>query len=102
MAESKQRIQPAPRVSLRRQRGRRSEIGGFAVTPEALVLTVRLPFADFVWQRPTAVAVEQGGRIARLPIRDVTRLAQCALIGAGAVFGLVFRRRATRSKEGQS
>jgi hypothetical protein len=61
-------------------------IQGLRITPEASVLTVRLPFGSFLWNRPRAVLVEQAGEIKRLPITDVTRLAQvaiwaCALIG---------------------
>ncbi len=92
----------SPRIGLRKLRGRAVRAGNVAVTPESLVLTVRLPFAAFVWQRPTAVAVEQDRRVSRVPIRDVTRLSQGALIGGVVILGLVARRRATRSREEKS
>jgi hypothetical protein len=53
------------------------------VTPESQVLEVRLPFGGlrFVWQRPTAVVVEQGVHgIQRLPILDFTRVAQAGAL----------------------
>ena len=55
--------------------------GALRLTPESQVLTVRLPFGGLVWQRPTAVVVEQAGRaIQRLPIVDLTRVAQLAVL----------------------
>jgi hypothetical protein len=52
---------------------------GLRVTPEATVLSLRLPFGGFVWSRPRAVLVEHAGQIKRVPIADVTRLVQLAL-----------------------
>jgi hypothetical protein len=54
-------------------------IQGLRIIPEASVLTVRLPFGSFVWNRPRAVLVEQAGEVKRFPITDVTRLAQMAI-----------------------
>jgi hypothetical protein len=55
--------------------------GALRLTSESQVLTVRLPFGGLVWQRPTAVVVEQSGRpIRRLPIVDLTRVAQLAVL----------------------
>jgi hypothetical protein len=90
----------APRIALRTHRGETATAGDIAVTPESLVLTVRPPFAAFVWRRPSAVVVGQYGRAARLPIRDATRLAQCALVGGGLLIGPLARRRATGRKDG--
>jgi hypothetical protein len=59
------------------------EVGGTRVTPESQVLEVRLPFGGlcFIWHRPTAVTVEHAGRaIQRLPIVDLTRLAQASAL----------------------
>jgi hypothetical protein len=99
VAENRQNPPRIPRVSLRRQRGNAIEVGGCAVSAESLILTLRLPSGVFVWQRPSAVVVEQDGRTNRLPIRDATRLVQCALIGGVVILGLVARRRAGGSKE---
>jgi hypothetical protein len=56
-------------------------VGDVRVTPEARVVSVRLPFGAFVWNRPSSVVVERGGRVERVRIVDVTRLAQ---VGLGA------------------
>jgi hypothetical protein len=68
-------------VQLRTVQDRPILAGALRLTPESQVLTVRLPFGGLVWQRPTAVVVEQAGRaIQRLPIVDLTRVAQLALL----------------------
>jgi hypothetical protein len=55
--------------------------GALRLTPESHVLTVRLPSGGLVWQRPTAVVVDQPGRASRrIPIVDLTRVAQLALL----------------------
>jgi hypothetical protein len=73
--------------------------GGVTVTPQARVLTVRLPFGGFVWNRPAAVLVEHAGQIERIPIVDLTRRAQLALLGFGVMLVLLARVRAKRRKE---
>ncbi len=97
MAGTTSEPREAPWIMLRTRRGETVAAGGVAMTPESLVLTLRLPFGAFVWQRPTAVAVEQDGQTRRLPIHDATRLAQCALIGAG-LLALVAGWRASRQE----
>jgi hypothetical protein len=67
------------------------------VTPRSRALVVRLPKGGFVWNRPTAVLVEQDGHARRIPVVDITRILQVALLGlavlaAGASL-LGFRRR---------
>jgi hypothetical protein len=39
-----------------------------------------LPFAEFVWNRPTAIVVERAGRVERIPVWDVTRIVQLVLL----------------------
>ena len=51
-----------------------------------LTLTIRLPTCGVVWNRPSAVLIEQGDRVARLPIIDITRLAQVALLSLSLCF----------------
>jgi hypothetical protein len=53
--------------------------GNVRVTPESRAVIVRLPFGAFVWNRPSVVVVERGGRVERLPIVDLTRIAQIGL-----------------------
>lgn len=68
------------------------------VTPWSRALVIRLPNGGFVWSRPTAVRVEQGGQMRRIPIVDVTRILQVGLLGLAAlsaIASLVGRRRRT-------
>jgi hypothetical protein len=55
------------------------------VTPQSRTLIVRLPNGGFVWNRPTAVLVEQDGRVRRIPIVDFTRILQAGLLGLAMV-----------------
>ena len=64
---------------------------GMRVTPESRVLTVRLPCGGLVWNRPSAVIVEQDGRVERFPIIDVTRLVLAVLWACGLATWLAFR-----------
>jgi hypothetical protein len=71
----------SPLVQLKTVHGSPIEASGGRVTPESQVLLIRLPFGGLVWQRPTAVVVEHVGRaIQRVPIVDLTRLAQLSLL----------------------
>jgi hypothetical protein len=67
------------------------------VTPRSRALVVRLPRGGLVWNRPTAVLVEQDGQVRRIPIIDVTRIVQAGLLGlavlTASVSVLGFRRR---------
>jgi len=60
-----------------------------SIKPQSRVLTARWPQGGWVWNRPCAVLVKQGERERRVPIVDVTRVAQLALYGAAAVFTIV-------------
>jgi hypothetical protein len=64
-------------------------LGDLIVTPEAQTLTVQLPSGGLVWNRPSAVLIEQGDGIARLPVIDITRLAQVALWSLSLCFMVV-------------
>lgn len=91
-----------PQIALRKRQGESVRAGGAELTPESLVLTIRLPFGGFVWQRPLAVIVTRGASTTRLPIRDATRRAQGLLLGGAAIIGLIMLRRTTITKEGAS
>jgi hypothetical protein len=54
------------------------------VTPRARALVVRLPQGGLVWNRPTAVTVERAGAKRRVPVVDVTRILQLALVALAA------------------
>ncbi len=65
--------------------GRPIQAGDITVTPQSRALIVRLPFGGLVWRRPTAVLVERAGQMSRIPIVDVTRVVQLALLGVIAL-----------------
>jgi hypothetical protein len=72
-------------------------VRGCTVTPVSKVLSVRLPFGGFVWNRPQAVLVERDGRVERIPILDVTRLVQLGLLALVLVVRLASTYMAARS-----
>lgn len=59
--------------------------------PESQALIIRFPFGGFVWQRPTAVLVQQGEQTQRHPITDVTRLATWSVLAASLLTTLLLR-----------
>jgi hypothetical protein len=76
------------------QDGQPVTVGGRTVTPQAQVLSLRLPFGGFVWNRPVAVVVEENGRSQRLPILDVTRMMMLAVaVVSTAVALLAWRKK---------
>jgi hypothetical protein len=56
-------------------------IGNVTITPQAQALSLRWPNGGFVWNRPVAILVEGGAERERIPIVDVTLVAQVALLG---------------------
>jgi hypothetical protein len=62
--------------------------GDIQVTPQSRALTVRWPRGGWVWNCPVAVLVERDGHRRRVPIVDVTRVAQLMLYGFSLVFVL--------------
>jgi hypothetical protein len=63
--------------------GKEITVGDITVTPQSQALTLRWPGGGWVWNRPIAVLVERGGNAERVPIIDVTRMAQVGLYGLG-------------------
>lgn len=67
--------------------------GDLTVTPQSQVLVVRSPYGGWVWNRPVAVQVEGGNApdagLARIPIVDVTRLAQLGFLGLSLIFSIM-------------
>lgn len=63
--------------------------GALRITPESEQISLALPFWQGMWHRPTAVLVEGEGRRDRVPIVDVTRQGQLALVAATALLGLL-------------
>ena len=59
--------------------------------PESQALIIKFPYGGMVWQRPTAVLVQNGSQTERHPIVDVTRLATWSIIGATVLLPLLLR-----------
>ncbi|MDH4137568.1 MAG: hypothetical protein OEW09_12775 [Anaerolineae bacterium] len=66
--------------------GDKVTVGDVTVTPQSQALTIRWPNGGLVWNRPAAVLVERGEQTERIPIVDVTRIAQLGLLGLSLVF----------------
>jgi hypothetical protein len=62
---------------------------GCTITPQSQALVVRFPYGGFVWNRPTAVLVQQGDQTEQIPIPDITRIAQIALLIATVSLTLI-------------
>ena len=87
-------------VQLRTVQGQPIEAGGLRLTPQSQAVIVRLPFGGLVWHRPTAVIVEQRGQaVQRLPIHDVTRLFQIAVVLGTVMLTVVCLIVASRQQE---
>ncbi len=69
--------------------GDKVTIGDVTVMPQSQALTIRWPNGGFVWNRPAAVLVERGAQTERIPIVDVTRIAQLGLLGLSLVFTMM-------------
>ncbi len=67
--------------------------------PESQALIISFPFGGFVWQRPTAVLVQQGEQSERHPIVDVTRLATWSILAISLLLSLFLRMLISRSKQ---
>jgi hypothetical protein len=78
-------------VQVKTVSGHPMTLNRYTFTPQARVLTVRLPFGGMVWNRAQAILVKEGEQTKRYPVVDLTRLVQGALIGAALVFMLISR-----------
>ena len=76
-------------------------IGDVTVTPESQALILHWPNGGFVWNRPLAVLVEHNGRMERVLIPDVTRIAQIALLIGMVLLGVVTAIAAIRQRRNQ-
>ncbi len=73
---------------LKTRSGEPVTVGDIRLTPQSQALTIRWPNGGFVWNRPVAVVVERGDESERIPIVDVTLVAQVALLALGAAFAI--------------
>ena len=83
--------------------GDKVTVGDVTVTPQSRALIIRWPHGGLVWNRPVGVLVERGEQTERIPIVDVTRMAQLGLLGLSLVFSMVIlvlsiRRRRDRNE----
>ena len=83
--------------------GDKITVGDATVTPQWQALTVRWPRGGLVWNRPVAVLVERGEETERIPVVDVTRMAQLGLLGLSLAFSMIImalsiRRRRNRNE----
>ena len=69
--------------------GDKITIGQTSITPQSQALMIRWPNGGLVWNRPIAILVERKGQSERIPIIDVTRLAQLQLWGFALLFAIV-------------
>lgn len=73
--------------------------GNSVITPVSKVFTLRVPYFDFIWNRPHKVHVQQGEQVLTIPIVDLTRIAQLAIYGFGASIVMIlwlFNRKSVR------
>jgi hypothetical protein len=73
-------------IQIETQWGKPIQFGERKVVVQSRALQIRLPFLEggLVWNRPVSVLVESSdGHDQVLPVRDVTRIAQIALIALG-------------------
>jgi hypothetical protein len=89
-----------PQIRFEIQHGEPVTAGGMQVTPVTKTLCVPLPgnAGGLIWNRPFAVEVRTAdGKEWSLPVPDVTRQAQIALLAMGLIgvllIGLVSRKR---------
>jgi hypothetical protein len=89
-----------PQIRFEIQRGKKVTTGGTQVTPLAKTFKIPLPAiaGGLVWNRPFAVEVRTAdGDTWSLPVPDITRQAQIALLAMGLIgvllIGLVSRKR---------
>jgi hypothetical protein len=72
--------------------------GGVTVTPQSQAIALRWPKGGWVWNRPLAVLVEREGETERIPIVNVTRIAQLGLYAFVIAFALRARKRYVRNR----
>ncbi len=65
------------------------QVDDLTITPQAQAFTMQTPFGGFVWNRPSAVTVEENGRIKHHPIPDVTRSALITFAAISILFNLL-------------
>ncbi len=70
--------------------GEKIETQDVVVTPLSKAIVVSLPMGGFVWNRPVGIEVEKDQQIKRIPIIDVTLIAQLGIIAFGMFLTIAF------------
>ena len=73
------------RIETQTHLGSEIVIGDRVIVPQSRSVVVRGPHGGWAWNRPVAVLVRQGEETQRIPIVNVTRIAQLALFGASLI-----------------
>lgn len=63
-------------------------VGETTVTARSQSILIDLPFARFVWNRPTEVLIERDGHASRVHVLDITRLLELGFFGLAFVFSI--------------
>jgi hypothetical protein len=72
--------------------------GPLSLTPQSQALILRWGKGGWVWNRPVALLVEGEGYSRRIPIIDITRIAQVSLWGVSLGIWLIFLVKLIRSR----
>jgi hypothetical protein len=78
-------------IQLKTVQGTAVQTPHHTLIPESQALIIKFPYGGFVWQRPTAVLVQQGEHTQRHPITDITRLATWSVLAASLLLSLLLR-----------
>ena len=78
--------QPMKGIRWQMQEGESVKAGGLTITPQSRALSIGWRDGGWVWNRPVGVLVEDSDGARRLPIMDVTRLAQIGFWGLSFAF----------------
>jgi hypothetical protein len=86
-------------IRLEKCTGPATTVGNTIVSPQAVVLKVRWPFGGAVWNYPIALRVEQNGQVRQIPVLDVTRLVEIAMLFTAALVVLIASSIVKKNKE---
>jgi hypothetical protein len=64
-------------------------IGDVTITSQSQALPIRWPRGGWVWNCPVAILVERDGETERIPMVDVTRVAQWAMLSVSALCSII-------------
>lgn len=65
------------------------ECGNIRLTPQSQSLIIGRGPGKFVWNRPLAVIVEREGKLERIPVIDLTRIAQLGIFAIGVIGSII-------------